>query len=540
MDALFLAIAFFFGLLAQQVGLPPLVGFLLSGFMLHALGLGGSETLENLSNLGITLMLFAIGLKLRLRGLLRPEIWAGTSLHILGTIMVFGSIFIGLSALGVSLFSSLTIWSSLLLALALSFSSTVFAVKALQESGEMGALHGRVSVGILIMQDLVAVVLLTASTGKVPSWMSVGLLAGLLALRPVMGWLMARSGHGELIILCGLFLALVIGWTGFESVGLKGDFGALLVGVLVGEYSKSKELAKSLVGLTDLLLVGFFLSIGLKGLPGWREMAVAGLFVLLMPFKVALFFAILPRFHLRARTAWMAGLSLGSYSEFGLIVIALAVAKGWMPADWLVLEAIALALSFVVAAPLYRKAEWVYDKFSSWLHRFETPGYHPDDLPVHLAGERIAIFGMGRVGLAAYSVLEDRFPRRAIGFDRDAAQVKSHRSAGRNVVLADATDSDLWERLQLRDGIDLVILAMPKHGANLHAAETVRRHGYKGVLAAVAKFDDEVKELKAMGVDTAFDLYSEAGAGFANHVCNVFKQQRPDLVPSQRDGPECA
>jgi predicted Kef-type K+ transport protein len=78
MDALFLAIAVFFGLLAQQVGLPPLVGFPLSGFVLHALGLGGSETLENLSNLNVTLMLFAIGLKLRLRGLLRPEIWAGT------------------------------------------------------------------------------------------------------------------------------------------------------------------------------------------------------------------------------------------------------------------------------------------------------------------------------------------------------------------------------------------------------------------------------------------------------------------------------
>ena len=153
---------------------------------------------------------------------------------------------------------------------------------------------------------------------------------------------------------------------------------ALFVGVLVGQHSKSKELAKSLIGLTDLLLVGFFLSIGLKGLPDWQEVAVACLLVLLMPLKVALFFALLTRFHLRARTAWMAGLSLGSYSEFALIVIALAVTKGWMPEDWLVLEAIALALSFLVAAPLYRKAELLYDKLSSWLQRFETPGYHPE------------------------------------------------------------------------------------------------------------------------------------------------------------------
>jgi glutathione-regulated potassium-efflux system ancillary protein KefC len=532
MEALFIAVAFFFGLFAQQLGLPPLVGYLISGFVLRALGQQGGEALETISNLGITLMLFTIGLKLQLRGLLRSEIWAGTILHICGTVFVFGVIFLSFSAIGVFLFASLTIGASLLLALALSFSSTVFAVKALQESGETGALHGRVAVGILIMQDLIAVMFLTASTGKLPSWISIGLLVGLLALRPAMEWLMARSGHGELVTLCGLLLALVLGWTAFEFVGLKGDLGALFLGVLVGQHPKSKELAKSLIGLTDLFLVGFFLSIGLRELPNWEEVAIACLLLMLMPFKVALFFALLTRFHLRARTAWMAALRLGSYSEFALIVIALAATKGWIPHDWLVLEAIALALSFLVAAPLNRRAESLYDKLSSWLQKFETPGYHPDDLPLHLAGERIAIFGMGRVGLAAYKLLEDRFPERVIGFDRDAAQVEFHRKADRNVVLADATDSDFWERVQLKEGLDLVILTMPKHTANLHAAQTLRRHGYQGIVAAIANFDDEVRELRALGVDTAFNLYSEAGAGFADHVCDVFSQGRPDVIRS--------
>jgi glutathione-regulated potassium-efflux system ancillary protein KefC len=521
MDALLIAVAFFFGLLAKQFGLPPLVGFLISGFVLHALGQHGGETLDTISNLGITLMLFTIGLKLRLRGLLRPEIWAGTSMHIAGTVVTFGLIFLSLCALDVSLFGSLTIWTSLLMALALSFSSTVFAVKALEESGEMGALHGRVAVGILIMQDLIAVMFLTASTGKVPSWISLGLLVGLLVLRPMMGWLMERSGHGELITLCGLFLAVVLGWKGFESVGLKGDLGALFIGVLVGQHSKSKELAKSLIGLTDLLLVGFFLSIGLKGLPDLQEMAVGCLLVLLLPLKVALFFALLTRFHLRARTAWIAGLSLGSYSEFGLIIIALAVTAGWMPEDWLVIEAIALALSFLVVAPLNRKAELLYDKLGSRLHRFETPGHHPDDLPVHLEGERIAIFGMGRVGLAAYNVLEKRFPGRVIGFDRDAAQVELHRRANRNVVLADATDSDFWERVQLKEGIDLVILAMPKHSANLHSAETLKRHCFEGVVAAIAKFDVGGREM----LPIRFLQPEHAQRGDAGQRCHICRDK---------------
>ncbi|MEM9227525.1 MAG: cation:proton antiporter, partial [Verrucomicrobiota bacterium] len=81
MDALLVAIAFAFGLIAQQFKLPPLVGFLISGFVLQAFGKTGGQALETMANMGVTLMLFSIGVKLRLRTLARPEIWAGTTLH---------------------------------------------------------------------------------------------------------------------------------------------------------------------------------------------------------------------------------------------------------------------------------------------------------------------------------------------------------------------------------------------------------------------------------------------------------------------------
>ncbi|HEY5792099.1 MAG TPA: cation:proton antiporter family protein [Chthoniobacterales bacterium] len=530
-DALLIAVAFLFGLLVRQFGLPPLVGFLMAGFVLQALGQTGGPALEALSNLGVTLMLFTIGLKLRLRSLLRPEIWGGTSLHTLGVVIGFGLVFVVLGVAGVAGFN---VWTALLLAFALSFSSTVFSIKSLEENGDMGSLHGRVAVGILVMQDVIAVLFLTVSTGKLPSWWAAALLASLILLRPAWSWLLARSGHGELIALCGLFLALVLGAKGFESVGLKPDLGALFIGVLVGQHPKAKELGKSLLGLTDLLLVGFFLSIGLKGLPGPSGWLLAVLLAVLLPLKSALFFGILTRFNLRARSSWIAGLNLGTYSEFGLIVLAPGVARGWVPAEWLVIMAIAVSLSFLMAAPVCRRAEEFYDPISTWLKRFETPVHHPDDLPVQLQEERIAIFGMGRVGVSAYNALQSRFPGRVIGFDRDPAQVEAHRAAERNVVLADATDSDFWERVSLRDHMDLVVLAMPNHLANVHAAQTLKRHGYEGVVAATGKFDDEVKELRELGVDTAFNLYSEAGAGFAHHVYNVFRQQRPDLVSSYR------
>lgn len=533
MDALFLAVAFFFGLVAQHLRLPPLVGFLVSGFVLQLFGQKGGDTLAVISDLGVTLMLFTIGVKLRVRTLARPEIWGGTSAHTFVVVVVFALALLGVGTL-VGQAAGMTWQTALLLAFALSFSSTVFAVKSLEESGDMGAMHGRVAIGMLIMQDILAVLFLTFSTGKIPSLWALALLAALLYGRRFIGSLISRSGHGEMVTLCGLFLALVLGAKGFESVGLKADLGALFVGVLVGSHPKSKEVSKSLMGITDLLLVGFFLQIGLNGTVSQDGLLWALLLVFLLPLKSVAFFAILTRFRLRARTAWMAGVNLSTYSEFGLIFMALGVGKGWLPGEWLVAMALALSLSILLVSPLGRRAEELYDPISDFLKRFETKGRHPDDLPIRTNGERIAIFGMGRMGLSAYQRLGERFPGQVIGFDRDPAAVEIHRLADRNVMLADATDSDFWERVSVRDNIDLVVFAMPKHSSNVQAARTLRRHDFPGVVTATGKFDDEVRELRDMGLDTAFNIYSEAGSGFADHVFTVFSQQRPDLANAWR------
>jgi len=489
--------------------------------------------LNDIANLGVTLMLFSIGVKLRLRTLARPEIWAGTSLHTGSILLVFTPVVLGVATLfGTA--AGMDWKTALLLAFAMSFSSTVFAVKSLDESGDMGAMHGRVAIGMLIMQDILAVLFLTFSTGKVPKLWAIPLLLVLLLGRRWIAALIGRSGHGEMIALCGLFLALVVGAESFEVVGLKADLGALFVGILVGTHPKAKELSKSLMGLTDLLLVGFFLQIGLQGSLSLDAVLWSLLLIVMLPLKGIAFFIILTRFHLRARTAWMAGLNLSTYSEFGLIVLALAVGKGWLANEWLIAMALSLSLSILILAPLSRKAEELYDPICDFLKRFETKGQHPDDLPIQTKGERIGIFGMGRVGVAAYRNLQSRFPGQVIGFDRDPAAVEQHRNDGRNVMLADATDSDFWERVRVKDNLDLVILAMPKHTANVHAAQTLRRHEFEGVVAATGKFDDEVKELRLIGLDTAFNLYSEAGAGFADHVFHVFAQQRPDLACTWR------
>ena len=191
MDVLLIAIAFLFGLVARQFRLPPLVGFLVAGFVLQTLGKEGGETLRSVSDLGVTLLLFSIGLKLRVRSLMRPEIWGSTTLHagfvvLLFAPLLYGAAFFFAPSLGLD-------WqTAFLIAFALSFSSTVFAVKALDENGDLGAAHGRVAIGILVMQDIFAVIFLTASTGKIPSAWAILAIPILLLARQAFGWIVSR------------------------------------------------------------------------------------------------------------------------------------------------------------------------------------------------------------------------------------------------------------------------------------------------------------------------------------------------------------
>ncbi|MBE9567951.1 MAG: cation:proton antiporter, partial [Proteobacteria bacterium] len=327
-DIYWVLIALVFGLAASSISLPPMIGYLTAGFVLSAMGLHSDETLKAVADIGVTLLLFSIGLKLNVRDLLRAEIWAVSVVHMLITIVVFGVLVFALSFSGLQDFAGLSVFDSVIIAFALSFSSTVFAVKILEEKAEMSSLHGKIAIGILIMQDLFAVIFLTVSSGKVPSYWALLLLL-LIPARPYLLALIRRAGHGELLILCGMILAFG-GALLFELVGIKADLGALLVGVLLSGNKKSEKLAKSLLAFKEIFLVAFFLSIGFNGAPTLAAFGIAVVLAVLMVGKSVLFYHLLTFFKLRARTSFLSSLALSNYSEFGLIVGAIGVSNGWM------------------------------------------------------------------------------------------------------------------------------------------------------------------------------------------------------------------
>ncbi|TDR18271.1 cation:proton antiporter [Marinicella litoralis] len=525
-DLIWIGFAFTLGLVSKKMGLPPMVGFLMAGFLLSTQNIVDQNLLKKMADLGITLLLFTIGLKINIRNLLRPQVWGVTMIHTTAVVVLVGLGIFLVSLMGSSLLMGLTIQNAALLAFALSFSSTVFVVKALEDKGEMDALHGRIAIGVLIIQDIFAVVFLAVSTGELPSVWALSLVL-LIPFRFVLLKILDHVGHGELLILYGFLLAIG-GAEVFELVGVKGDLGALIFGTMIATHGKTEELVKTMFGFKDLFLLGFFLSIGFNGLPDFQMVALALLLTPIALLKGGLFFALFVRFKLRSRTALLSTFNLSNYSEFGLIVIAIGVGNDWINKQWMIVMALTITFSFIISSLLNKHAHHVYTKYRRTWKRFQTEQRLDYDQLLNLGSAEIAVIGMGAVGTGTYDKLIEKYPGNVVGVDIDANTVKNQCAEHRNVILGDPSDADFWDRVIQSEQLKLVLLTLPQHNSSVAVVDLLLDSGYKGQIAAIAKFADEIEQLKQAGVHTVYNVHTEAGAGFASNVIEETQQTQPE------------
>jgi predicted Kef-type K+ transport protein len=478
-------------------------------------------SLAMLGDLGVTLLLFTIGLKLNISSLLKPEIWATTTAH-MATIVVLTIINSTLFAvIGLAYFVDLNLSSAALIGFAVSFSSTVIAVKVLEKKGEMRAHHGQVAIGILVIQDMAAVIFVTLASGVAPSWWALTLF-GLPLLRPALCYLLERCGHGELLPLWGIFLALASGEL-FEWLGLKAHLGALVVAVLLSHHPKASELSKSLLNFKDLFLIGFFLSIGFTALPTLNMLGAAFIMAIALPFKAGLFFLLLTRLKVRARSAFLTALSLANYSEFGLIICAISVSYGLLNKEWLVIMALSVSISFVFSSAINTWAHGLYARWNKTIKRFENPQRLTEDLLSQAdSNTNILVMGMGRVGTGAYSALINEKENVVCGVEMDRERVASHHEAGRQVIFGDAEDPDFWSYISL-DNVRLIMFAMPNYLDIVEAQKQLQHLDFSGKTSAVARYEDEKQNLLDAGVNEVFNFYAEVGDGFASQSQHLLK-----------------
>ncbi|MBO6556740.1 MAG: cation:proton antiporter [Pseudomonadales bacterium] len=513
LEPLVILLAFVAGLAFKKIGYPPLPGYLLAGFVAHGFSLGQVDLITEIADIGILLLLFTIGLKLNLKDIAAPYTWAVAGLHI-GIAVPLTTVVIMVSGIVFPVLALQDTGSAWMLAFALSLSSTVFAVKVFEERGESASFHAKIAIGILVIQDILAVTFLVLSSGQLPAVWAPALLL-LVFIRPLLLWLLNLARHSELVILMGFGMALG-GAELFEAAGLKGGLGALLFGLILSNSKLTKELYNSLIDLKDLFLIGFFLQIGYYGLPEQPMWFVATALAFLIFLRPVIYYLLFVGFRLRARTSLLASSALFNYSEFGLVVAAYAVATGNLPQEWLTTIALAVSISFFIATPLNLRIHRFYSQYGSNLQRIERGARLKAEVPTDLGDAEVVVLGMGRVGVGAYQRLREIHADNIVGVDENFSKVQEHRDNGISCVHGDASDYDLWAHSSLKDK-KLVLISLTKHAENLVAVELAKELGFSGTLAVVCRFPDQHQELAEMGC-IVFNLYDEAGHGFAEHV----------------------
>jgi hypothetical protein len=292
--------------------------------------------------------------------------------------------------------------------------------------------------------------------------------------------------------------------------------------MLLAGQPRSAELAKSLFSIKDLLLVGFFVSIGLAGLPTGGELVIAAALLLVLPVQALVFVVLFYLARLRRRTAVFTSTVLTNFSEFGLIVV-VALPADLLDPGWAAPLAAAVAASFVLPSLIGDRPDQLVDALRRWLPDRPDHRLHADDRPLDLGDAQAVVLGMGRVGYAAHRRLTGEYGLRAIGIEADGDRVADLVGRGVHVIEGDATDPRLWEELELHH-VELVLLAMPAHDANLATLTRLRSHGFEGTVAAVTQFDDDLAEVLDGGADIGLQLYEGAGAELADRAV----QRRPD------------
>lgn len=502
--------AYLMGLIASRLMFPPLVGYLIAGYALHASGFSTFAAIPQIADIGIELLLFTVGLKIKPRSLIRGEVLSVGGWHLIIVTSVSALMFFWLDK---------HITGGLVLGVSLAFSSTVLAIKVLEDNGELSSFHGRDVLSILILQDLIAIALLAFTDGHQPTPWALELLL-IPFLRPVAYRLLEASRNSELRLMLGVTMALA-GGVFAEHLGISADIGALLTGIMLGGHAKTDDIAHKLWSLKELFLVAFFLQIGLNDLPTKQQALTALSLLAWLPLQGGLFFFLFIMAGLRARTAFVSSLALTTYSEFALITTQSVVKAGLLAPEWQAIISLAVAASLAIAAPLNHYSHILFAWLEPILIRAErrNRNRHLDKIPDSLGAAEWLIVGMGRTGVSAYTALHSQ-EKRVVGLDADPTVVEMHLAQNRRVIYGDSEDTELWSGLPL-DRVKGVILTLPQFDLRCSAVTQLRNRGFTGKIGTLCYFDEEQEDLVRLGASFVIHPLSEAGNQMARQMLNM-------------------
>lgn len=504
--------------LARRLQLGAVLGYLLAGVAIGpaVLGLvGNSQTLNHLSELGVVLLLFIIGLELSPKRLwlMRKAVFGVGLAQVACTGAVIGAV--------AMLVFSQPFNSALVLGLGLALSSTAFGLQSLAERRELHSPHGRLAFAILLFQDIAAiplialVPLLASGTASQPApslehglqvlgSIAVVVVGGRYLLRPVFR-AVARTGLQEVSTATALLVVMGTAWL-MDQVGVSMALGAFLAGLLLADSEYRHELEAQIEPFKGLLLGLFFISVGMGanlGLLLAEPATVVGLTLLLLGLKLPLL-ALLGRYTggLSAASSLRLGLVLATGGEFAFVVFKLGRDNGLFDARLHDLLVLAITLSMAVTPLLLLVA-------GRLLARAQPPTPVPDEYR-HIDSDapRVVIAGMGRMGQIVARILRaQKIP--FVALDTSVESIELSRSFSElPVFYGDPLRAEILRAAKV-DQAEYFVIATDDPDTNVKTAELVKRLYPQVKVIARARNRQHVHKLTDLGADAVREtLYS--------------------------------
>jgi len=486
---------------------PLIIGYIITGIIISPLILDfstSSEMLLTFSKIGVALLLFIVGMSLNLKSIkdLGPVSLVVGSIQM---IITFGLAYLIAQGLG------FTLIPSLYLAIAMTFSSTIIITKLFSDKEELESIHGKIAVGVLILQDLAAIVALiiifAVSKGSLAGTnlytLGIGIIAipltlliGIYAMPRITGKI-AQSQ--ELLFLFSVSWCFLLASL-FNYLGFSIEIGALLAGLSLSTSPYQLEIHSKIRPLRDFFLILFFVFIGMSIQEISRSIIQIAILFSLFVFilKFFLITGLVGAFKYTKRNSFMTGISMVQISEFSLIVAGLGITLGHISQEIFSIITFTALITMTFSSYFIIHSRKIYNTFIPYLGIFERKTNLKYEKKIK-KGHKIILFGYNRIG---YKLLESikKIDKDFIVVDFDPVIIKKLREKKINSIYGDAGDVEFLSDLKLNKS-ELIISTIPNHDTNLLIAEKVREINKKATIMTIGHKIAEAFELYERGVD---------------------------------------
>lgn len=543
-------------LLFQKLKLPTILGFLMTGILAGPFGLNlisdSGHNVEMLAEIGVILLLFIIGLEFSLKSLaaIQKAVFLGGSLQVAGTIMATALVYAGLGS---------TWPEAIFIGFLFSLSSTAIVLKLLQEKGEISSPHGKISLAILIFQDIIVVPMMLFTPLIAGRAENVTLTLLFLLLKvvfiivfvifsarfvvPRLLYLVARTKSKELFLLTVIVICFAVAWL-TSSMGLSLALGAFLAGLIISESEYSHQATSNVLPFREIFTSFFFVSIGMlldvsflfHHLP---KIALYTLLTILLKAFIAASAAASLRFP--KRTSILVGLSLFQVGEFAFILSKTGIDNNLLPQTsyqyFLAISILTMAITpfilnasdqishLLIRTPLpFRQRRRMVTKTRPQ-ESTHTQGHEYDD--------HIIIIGYGINGRnVAKAATRANIPYVIIELNPET--VRTERTNGQPIVYGDATGDIILHHVQVHKA-RVVVVAISDPAATKKIIVNIRTVTQKAYIIIRTRFILEMDENFKLGADEVIPEEFETSIEIFTRVLNKYLVPHNEIEAFTRD-----